>query len=81
MEGVRVRFETSNFSQQLCHSSTQFSNLNSGEKKGGGAAVRVAVGEDLPAGLLQGEVGRAETQRERIVIEIKKFVFNKDRVN
>ena len=55
--------------------------LNSGEKKGGGAAARVAVGEDLPAGLLQGEVGRAETQRERTVIEIKKFVFNKDRVN
>ena len=51
---------------------------NSGEKKGGGDAGRVASGEGLHAGLLQGEAGGAEAQRERIVMEIKKFVFNKE---
>ena len=30
---------------------------NSGEKKGGGAAARAAIGEGLYAGLLQGEAG------------------------
>ena len=30
---------------------------NTGEKKSGGAAVRVAIGEGLHAGVLQGEVG------------------------
>ena len=55
--------------------------LNSGEKKGGGAAARVAVGEGLPARLNQREVGRAQAQRERIVMEIKKFVFKKGSTN
>ena len=33
---------------------------NSGEKKGGGAAARAAIGESLHAGLFQGEAGLAQ---------------------